>query len=81
MRSDRSLILDRILKNVSDIKLGRDVNTTGIGNNWAHELIYTANPAEEQIFGILHMTDDMFGSIICWMSDIDKKRKYESIQI
>ena len=80
-RSVRSLILDKVFEKVSDIKLGKNVNTTGIGNNWKCELIYTGNPEEEQIFGILHMTDNMYGAIICWMSDIDEEDDYDHIRI
>lgn len=70
-RAQRYMIIDRILKEVKDIKLGKDMNTTGIGNNWCKELIYTGNEKEEQVFGIIHSTNDMFGSEIVWVSDYD----------
>lgn len=70
-RAQRSMIIDRILKEVKDIKLGKDMNTTGIGNNWCKELIYTGNEKEEQVFGVIHSTNNMFGSEIVWVSDYD----------
>ena len=70
-RAQRDMIIDRILKEVKDIKLGKDMNTTGIGNNWCRELIYTGNEKEEQVFGIIHSTNDMFGCEIIWVSDYD----------
>lgn len=80
VRAQRNLIVAAIFGHVRGIKLGRDCNTTGIGNNWAHELIFTGDEYE-QICGILHLTFDMFSSIICWVSDIDGKRRTESVII
>lgn len=73
-RAQRSMIIDRILKEVKDIKLGKDMNTTGIGNNWCRELIYIGNENEEQVFGVIHSTNDMFGGEIVWVSDYDGNR-------
>ena len=81
MRSNRSKIKKYIEENVENVKIGRSVNTTGIGNNGAYEVICIGNEEEEQIFGILHLTNNMFGRHICWMSDIDGGRKYDSIKI
>jgi hypothetical protein len=73
-RAQRSMIIDRILKEIKNIKLGKDMNTTGIGNNWCRELIYTGNEKEEQVFGVIHSTNNMFGSEIVWVSDYDGNR-------
>ena len=81
MRSSRAKIKQYVLANVDDIKFGRSVNTTGIGNNGAYEVIYTGNKEEEQIFGVLHLTDNMFSKHICWMSDIDNGREYDAVKI
>ena len=35
------------------------------------------DPKEEQICGIIHLTNNMFGYHICWVSDIDRDRKTE----
>ena len=70
-RAQRSMIIDKILSEVKNIKLGKDMNTTSFGNNWCKELIYTGNENEEQIFGIIHSTDDMYGGQIVWVSDYD----------
>ena len=56
------------------IKFGRNEHEYGIGNNNAIEIIVTDGD-EEQICGLLHLTDDMFGGVIAWTSDIDEKRK------
>ena len=81
MRSNSAKIRRYVAANVDNIKFGRSVNTTGIGNNGAYEVIYTGNKEEEQIFGVLHLTDNMFGRHICWMSDIDGGKMYDSIKI
>lgn len=74
-RANRCLIKNYILERIENVKYGKDMNTTGIGNNACYELIYTGNCSEEQVFGIIHLTDDMFGSQIVWVSDIDNVRK------
>lgn len=73
-RASRSLIKSEILNKTNYIKFGRNVNDTGIGNNACYELIYTGNDQEEQIVGLFHCTDDMYGGQICWVSDIDDER-------
>ena len=80
-RSQRSLIMRKILFQVPDIKWGKSCNTTGIGNNGCYEVIYTGNDKEEQIIGLIHLTDNMFGTTICWVSDIDNDRKTLSVHI
>jgi hypothetical protein len=75
-RAQRDLIMKYILKKLSKvIKFGKDMNNTGIGNNACYELIYLGDSKEEQICGIIHLTDDMYGDIICWVTDYDEKRK------
>lgn len=59
----------------SGVKLGYVSHAHGIGNNNAIEIIYTENPNEEQICGLLHLTDDMYGGVIFWVSDIDGNKK------
>ena len=81
MRSQCSLIMKEIIIAVPDIKWGRNCNTTGIGNNRCYEIIYTGNENEEQIVGLIHLTDNMYGRHICWVSDIDGKRNTESVKI
>ena len=78
MRSDRKLIMSYILSKIDNIKFGRDMNTTGIGNNGCYEIICTSNPSEEQICGLIHLTNDMYGGTICWVSDYDNIRKMPS---
>lgn len=68
------LICNYIIDRVDNVKLGKYTTTTGTGSNDSYELIYTGNPIEEQIFGILHCTDNMFGSCILWVSDYDGQR-------
>jgi len=72
-------IKEIVLENVKNIKYGKYMNTTGIGNNYSCELIYTGDPKEEQIFGIIHITDDMYGSQHCWVSDYDNVRRTKSV--
>ena len=81
MRSQSNLIMDKIIKQISEIKFGNNCNTTGIGNNKKYEIIYTGDPKEEHICGIIHLTNNMFGYYICWVSDIDENRMSESIKI
>ena len=77
-RANGNKILNAIKNSVKDIKWGKYMNTTGIGNNASYEIIYLGNPKEEQICGIIHVTDDMYGSQICWVSDYDGKRSTKS---
>ena len=60
---------------------GKNEHAYGIGNNNAIEVIYTGDEHEQQICGLLHLTDDMYGNVICWTSDIDGKRSSKSITI
>lgn len=72
-----SKVYTAIIKDVQHIQLGKNSHAYGIGNNNSYEIIYTGNPAEEQICGLLHLTDDMFGGVIAWVSDVDGLRKTE----
>lgn len=75
-RSEGYLIKKYIFSRVPNIKFGKDMNTTGIGNNSCYEIIYTDfDKEEEHICGLIHLTDNMFGSTICWVSDYDGERK------
>ena len=80
-RSQSNIIMNKVLKEIPKIKFGNNCNTTGIGNNKEYEIIYTGDPKEEQICGIIHLTNNMFGYHICWVSDIDRDRKTENIKI
>ena len=61
-----------------DFKFGKNEHAHGIGNNNAIEVIYLGEDNEEQICALLHLTDDMYGGVYCWVSDIDEERKSES---
>ena len=74
-RANDSLIRNVILNRTNYIKFGRNI---GISNNACYELIYTGNDQEEQIVGLFHCTDDMYGGMICWVSDIDGGRSTKS---
>lgn len=77
-----SLIKEWLLSHCKlPFKFGKNMNTTGIGNNACYEIIYVGNDAEEQICGIIHLTDNMYGSIIAWCSDYDNGRKTFSVTI
>ena len=80
-RASVSKIRDHIAQELG-IKYGHNEHAHGIGNNNALEII-VSDPCsdEEQVCGLLHLTDDMFGGVICWVSDIDNKRKTQSITI
>lgn len=80
-RSKERLIIEYILNYTTNIKLGQSMNKTGIGNNACYELIYTGDPNEEQVFGIIHLTNDMYGGTICWVSDYDNNRKWKARRI
>ncbi len=73
-----SMVRDAIVSRVPKIRLGKNEHAHGIGNNNAYEIIYTGNPAEEQICGALHLTNDMFGGVYAWVSDVDGGRKTET---
>ena len=73
-----SRVRDAIVSAVPNIRLGKNEHAYGIGNNNAYEIIYTGNPNEEQICGQLHLTNDMFGGVYVWVSDVDEKRKTQS---
>ena len=80
-RSRGSKIKSKVLEQVPNIKFGRDMNTTGIGNNECYEIIYTGNKEEEEICGLIHLTDNMYGSTSCWVSDYDNKRSTHGYSI
>ena len=63
------------------ISFGKNTHAYGIGNNNAIEIVYKANENEEQICGLLHLTDDMYGGCIVWVSDIDEVRSSHSRKI
>ena len=63
------------------ISFGNNTHAHGIGNNNTIEIICKANENEEQICGLLHLTNDMFGGCIVWVSDIDGKRTTHSRKI
>ena len=69
-RAQKRLIMEYILKNVDKIKFGKDMNTTGIGNNGCYEIIYIEDN-EEQICGLIYITNNMYGGQIVWVSDYD----------
>lgn len=79
-RAIPNLIFEEVWHQCKGIKRGADCNRTGIGNNNAFEIIYIEKD-EEQICGILHLTDNMYGDVICWFSDIDNERKTDTIII
>lgn len=81
-RSQEYLIKNYIFSRVPNIKFGRDMNTTGIGNNGCYEIIYMDfEHEEEHICGLIHLTNDMYGGTICWVSDYDNNRKCKSRRI
>ena len=78
-RASTSKIKDYI-GNIVDVKFGKNEHAHGIGNNNSIELIVDAGD-EEQICGLLHMTDDMFGKVICWVTDIDGGRHSKTLYV
>ena len=70
----RDYIFDNLDYNGFPCFAGKTEHAYGIGNNNAIEIIY-AGEEEQQICGLLHLTDDMFGGVSAWVSDIDKTRK------
>lgn len=62
---------------MTGLKFGKNEHAYGIGNNNAIEIIVTDDD-EEQICGLLHLTNDMFGGVIAWVSDIDGNRETPS---
>lgn len=80
-RAKVHLVRAWVEERVSNIKFGKCEHANGIGNNNALEIIYTGNSNEEQICGLFHLTDNMFGSVICWVSDYDETRKTGSRKI
>lgn len=81
-RVQRDKVISYIFDHIKvPCKLGKSTNTTRIGNNWKKELIYTGNPEEEQICGDLCLIDNMYGSIIAYIVDIDGNRVGNSIEI
>lgn len=84
-RAQVSKIKDVVLRELKtatgkNIKYGRNDHANGIGNDNAIEVIVESNN-EEQICALLHITDDMYGGCICWVSDIDGKRTTSSRKI
>ena len=74
-RAKVSKVKDALLRKVGGIKCGKVEHAHGIGNNNAIEIVCLSDPVEEQICGLLHLVDDMYGGIIFWVSDIDGDRQ------
>ena len=71
-RADVGLIKSYLSEYIGrNFKFGNTSHAYNIGNNNAIEIIYTGNPAEEQICGLLHLIDDMFGGVYVYVTDID----------
>lgn len=68
------LIANYIKDRLEDVKFGKNEHAHGIGNNNAIELIYTGNPKEEQICGYLHLVNNMYGCVVCYVTDIEGNR-------
>ena len=72
-------VLDNIvtkldITKVNDFIFGDTKHAHGIGNNNAIEIIYTGDPKEQQICGYINLIDNMYGSVICYLTDIDDNR-------
>ena len=74
-RAQVHLVRKWVEDRLPEFKFGKCKHAHGIGNNNAFEIIYTGNPNEEQICGLFHLTDNMYGGVICWVSDIDETQK------
>ena len=70
----KNYIFDNLDYNGFPCLAGKNEHAYGIGNNNAIEIIYVGEE-EQQICGLLHLTDDMFGGVRAWVSDIDETRK------
>lgn len=64
----KSLVADKIKPTY---KFGNTTHAHGIGNNNAIEIIYTGNPNEEQICGLLHLNSGLYGDAYAYITDID----------
>lgn len=53
---------------------GKNEHANGIGNNNAIEIIFN-DKEEQQICGLLHLTDNMYGGCIAFVTDIDGDRR------
>ena len=72
-------IIESLKRRFGNLKIGKNVNTAGIRNNACYALIDREKC--ERIFGYLHLTDDMFGGILFFLSNIDDIRTTEIIKI
>ena len=73
-RAQTNLIYHYILDRLENVKFAKNSHAHGIGNNNAIELVYIGEPDEEQICGYLHLNDDMYGSVYCYVTDYDGLR-------
>lgn len=84
MRTNVGLIKTEVLNIINhdetNYAFGKTSHKHGIGNNNAIEIIWLGDPKEQQICGLFHVTDDMFGRCICWVSDFDEVRRTKSIK-
>jgi len=80
-RAKVSKVKEQLLRYVPSIKFGNTTHAHGIGNNNAIEIVYTGNNFEEQICGLLHLIDDMYGGVLFYVTDIDGNRKTQTYQI
>lgn len=80
-RAKVSKVKEMLLRYVPYVKFGNTTHAHGIGNNNAIEIVYTGNNCEEQICGLLHLIDDMFGGVLFYVTDIDGNRKTQTYQI
>lgn len=80
-RAKVSKVKEQLLRYVPSVKFGNTTHAHGIGNNNAIEIVYTGNNFEEQICGLLHLIDDMYGGVLFYVTDIDGNRKTQTYQI
>jgi len=77
----RNAVLMILNANGTKYAFGKTEHANGIGNNNATEIIYLGNPNEQQICGLFHCNEDLGSSAFCYVTDIDEKRKSDTITI
>lgn len=80
-RAKVSKVKEKLLGKVGNMKFGNTTHAHGIGNNNAIEIIYTGAEKEEQICGLVHLIDDMYGGVLFYVTDIDGNRKTPTYEI
>ena len=76
IRPTAEAIAEYISERLENARIGKNISRGFIGNNHSYEIIYTGDPKEEQLCGILRANEDPAGGVYCYVMDYDEKNRW-----